>query len=78
MNSSGSYSNLELAKEARTTPDCERQQELAEHPSALVRWNLVRNLSLCQSAREFIGEAEVVRLLQLTEESVRNVLDERG
>lgn len=68
--------NLQLAEEARSTPDCSRQRELALHPSALVLWNLARNEFLCDDARSIIGEDRVRDLLNLTEEAVRGVYDD--
>lgn len=70
------FDNLQLAQEARSTQDCERQRELADHPSALVLWNLVRNSALCEAARAIIGDTRVQDLMNLTEEAVRDVYGE--
>lgn len=68
--------NLELAQEARSTNDCGRQQQLADHPSALVLWNLIRNPAFCDAARLIIGESRIRDLMSLTEEAVRDVYHE--
>lgn len=46
--------NITLMDEARITKDCERQLELASHPSALVHRALLQNPSLCEQARKFL------------------------
>ena len=49
-------SNLDLIKEAGETADCQRQSELAEHPSYLVRRALAKNRALCLGAAEILGD----------------------
>lgn len=51
-------SNLELAREAAVTSDCERQCELAEMGSAVVLSALRRNSHLCERAEELLRQAE--------------------
>ena len=76
MSSSSSSSSFDLAKEAMTTRDCERQQQLASHPSAIVRWHLVRNHALCDAALGIIGGDEVQRLRTLAEDQLHDALGE--
>lgn len=55
-------SNIELAREAGHTENCERQAELAGHPSLVVRQALARNRFLCADAIEVLGdELEALR-----------------
>jgi len=64
-------SNMNLAKEALETIDPERQSQLAQHPSALVRWSLARNEHLAEEAIKLLGgAAELETLRARTQEAI--------
>jgi hypothetical protein len=66
--------NTELAKEAVTTKDTERQQQLAKHPSAIVRWHLAQNQNLSSEAIDALGGLmEVERLRKITSDAVGSI-----
>lgn len=55
-------SNIDLAREAESTKDCERQVVLAAHPSEIVRMSLAKNPVLCDDAVKALGdEIETLR-----------------
>jgi len=67
-------SNAELAHEAFQTANCERQQELASHPSFTVRQKLARNKRLCAAAAEILGD-ELPKLRLAAKDAVNQTLD---
>lgn len=72
---SGTPSNLDLIREAGSTGDCQRQAELAEHPSHLVRRALAKNKALCQLAAEILGD-ELEELRTDTKDQIGETLSE--
>lgn len=63
----------QLAQEARTTTNCERQLALARLPNPIVRRALKENPSLCQAAQEAINATTAQQ--QKTAQQISDILE---